>query len=223
MTTTTSAIAAYDVSYPQRTPYISTTEYINAPTAMDVYNLLPGGSADSQLQALEETINRACSWADQYTCGIWGSLTATQNTETARVWGSRDGTLRVHPRFWPLLSVDSISYSPVAAGFPSASASITPNGNVWIEPMEFVITSSGSGTTAWTSGGMTGNWGWGGGGTGIATAEYFIQFQYTNGYPNTSLTAPSLAGDTSISLSNVLGIYPGTQLTIYDLPNDEPI
>ena len=87
--------------------------------------------------------------------------------------------------------------------------------------MQFVISSSG-GTTAWTSGGLTGNWGWGGGGIGVGTCEYFVNFTYTNGWPNTTLAASVAAGATSIQPSNVTGIYPGTPLTLYDLPLDEP-
>ncbi len=220
--TTTSAIAPYSTTYEQRTPYLSATEYSNAPTAMDTSNLIAGGSAQANATALTETINRACSWIDTYTCGAWGSLAATQNAENARVWGNRYGQIVVHPKYWPILSVDAVSYAPMSAGAPSPAASITPSGNVWIEPMQFVIGSTG-GTTAWTSGGLTGNWGWGGGGTGISTVEYFVDFEYTNGYPNTTLAASVAAGDTSVTLPNVTGVYPGTQLTIYDLPNDEPI
>ena len=219
--TSTSAYAVYDASYPQRTPYLTSTEYNNAPTAMDVNNLIAGGSAQANATALTETINRACSWIDQFCLGAWGSLTATQNTENARVWGNRYGQIVVHPKYWPILSVDAVSYAPMGAGIPSSGASITPSGNVWIEPMQFVISSSG-GTTAWTSGGLTGNWGWGGGGIGVGTCEYFVNFTYTNGWPNTTLAASVAAGATSIQPSNVTGIYPGTPLTLYDLPLDEP-
>ena len=219
--TSTSAFAVYDTSYATRTPYISAAEYNNAPTAMDVNNLI-AGTAQANATALVETINRASSWVDQYVAGAWGSLCATQNAENARVWGNRYGQLVIHPKYWPILSVDAFSYGPMGAGIPSAAASITPAGSVWIEPQQFVVSPGGS-STAWTSGGLTGNWSWGGGAGGISTCEYFVNFLYTNGYVNTSLSASVAAGATSIQPLNLTGIYPGTMLTLYDLPNDESI
>ena len=219
--TSTSAYSTFDTSYATRTPYISATEYTNAPTAIDVGNLLAGTSLAGQQSALTETIGRASSWVDQYTCGAWGSLCATQNPETARVWGNRYGQLVVHPKYWPILSVDAFSYSPMSGGFASAGSSVTPSDSVWIEPMEFVVNPGGA-SNPWVSGGQTGNWGWGGGG-GIATQEYFCQWTYTNGYVNTYLAASVAAGATSIQPSDLTGILPGTMLTLYDLPYDEAI
>ncbi len=219
--TTTSAYATYDTSYATRTPYISFTEYQNAPTAVDIGNLLAGTSPAGQQSALTETINRASSWVDQYTCGAWGSLCATQNPETARIWGNRYGQLVVHPKYWPILSVDSFSYSPMSAGFASTGSSVTPSGSVWIEPMQFVV-SPGGASNPWVSGGLTGSWGWGNGG-GIGTCEYFCQWTYTNGYVNTYLGASVAAGATSIEPLDLTGILPGTMLTLYDLPYDESI
>src|SRR5665213_2979273 len=110
MTIGVSSFAPFDASYPQRTPYLTAAEYENAPTSMDISNLIPGGSAQSNLNSLIETINRASSWVDQFTCGAWGSLCATQNQENARVWGNRMGQIIVHPKYWPILSVDTFSY-----------------------------------------------------------------------------------------------------------------
>lgn len=217
MTIGTSAFAAYDVSYAARTPYITAAEYSNAPTAMDTSNLISGGSAPAQLTALTETIGRASSWVDQFTCGAWGTLCATQNVETGRVWGSRDGTLRIHPKYWPILSVDAFSYAPLgnqyqsATGFTNTQASVTPSGNVWIEPQEFIVAPYGS-----LGVGL-------GAAYGISTQEYTCQYTYTNGWPNTSIAASVAAGSASISVAVATGLYPGTMLTIYDLPNDEPV
>ena len=130
----TSQYAAYSTSYEQRTPYISTEEYSTSSTGMDTANLI-SGNAQANLDALQETIGRASSWVDQECCGAWGTLCATQNIESARVWSSRNGLLKIHPRWWPILSVDAFSYGPIGLGFGNA-ASITPAGNVWIEPQD---------------------------------------------------------------------------------------
>ena len=219
--TNQSAYAPYDVSYAQRTPYITTTEYINAPTAMDTSNLIAGGNAQVQLEALQEVIGRASSWIDQFTCGAWGTLAATQNVENGRVWGNRSGQLIVHPKYWPILSVDAFSYSAVETqvygygemqgGFGLAAASITPAGNVWIEPQQFVVQPSG--VVSWNVNSTY----------GIGPGQYFCQWTYTNGWPISQLAASVPAGATSITPTTVTGIYPGTSLTLYDMPNDEVI
>lgn len=216
MTIGVSAFAPYDASYPQRTPYLTALEYQNAPTAMDIGNLIAGGGAQAQSSALTETINRASSWIDQFTCGAWGSLCATQNVENARVWGNRMGQIIVHPKYWPILSVDAFSYSAPGSGVGAAggfatAASITPAGNVWIEPMQFTVQPSG--VVTWNVNSSY----------GIGPQEYFCQWTYTNGWPNTTLAASVAAGASSIQVTNALGLYPGTPLTLYELPYDESI
>jgi len=217
----TSAYAPFDVSYSQRTPYLTVTEYQNAPTALDIGNLVAGGSPLVQQQALQEVIGRASSWMDQFCCGAWGTLAATQNIENGRVWGNRNGQLVVHPKYWPILSVDTFSYSAIggnqwgvgglSGGFGTTAASITPAGNIWIEPQQFVV--SPSGVSSWNVNSAQ----------GIGTAEYFCEWTYTNGWPVTTLAASVAAGSQSITLTNVTGIFPGTALTLYDMPNDEQI
>jgi len=218
---TTSAYAAYDTSYSQRTPYLTVQEYQNAPTSMDIFNLIPGGDINVQMQALTEVISRASSWIDQYTCGAWGTLAATQNVENGRVWGNRSGQLIVHPKYWPILSVDAFSYSAVQTqvygygdiqgGFGAAAASITPAGNIWIEPQQFVVQPAG--VVSWNVNSTY----------GIGPGQYFCQWTYTNGWPISQLSASVSAGATSITPSVVTGIYPGTSLTVYDMPYDEHI
>ena len=218
---TNSAYAPYDVSYSQRTPYITVTEYRNAPTAMDINNLIAGGDANVQTQALQEIIGRASSWIDQFTCGAWGTLAATQTVENARVWGNRVGQIIVHPKYWPILSVDTFSYSVVGApgwgavgaggGFSSNAASISPATSVWIEPQQFIVQPTG--VAQWNLNSAY----------GIGPGEYQCQWTYTNGWPVTTLAAAASVGSTSIVPMDVTGIYPGTRLTVYDMPHDEPI
>jgi hypothetical protein len=212
----TIAYANYDQSYTNRIPLLTPQEYTSAPTSMDTSNLV-GGNAQSNATALIETIARASSWVDQFTMGSTGTLAATRNTESYRIWSSRDLTLKVHPRFWPILEVDSFSYAQVGGGFGNA-ASVTPAGNVWIEPQEFVVNLNGTSGFGFNSG-------FGGfGGTGIAPcSQYYCTWSYVNGYPVSTLTASVAAGATSITPYSVIGIYPGTTLTLYDLPNDEQV
>lgn len=218
MTSQTSAYATYDTSYAARTPYLTTAEYQNAPQALDLNNLISGNNA-ANLTALQETIARASSWVDQYTCGMWGTLCATQNAENNRIWMSRDYTFRVRTKYQPILSVDAFAFTQVGTSF-SLAASVTPAGNVWIEPQEFVVNPFAS--SSFSGNGLNLS-GWYGGGCGGATGEYYCSWLYTNGWPNTTLAVNASVGATQIIPTNVTGIYPGTMLTLYDLPNDEAI
>lgn len=205
--------ATYDLGYTNRVPLLTTQEYALAPTSMDTSNLVPGGSPANNLIALQETIARASSWIDQYVMGSTGTIAATLNAENARIWSSRDGTLKVHPRFWPILEVDSFTYLPPGVGFDYA-ASVSPAGSIWIEPQEFTVNVSGNSTfsTNYFPG------------SGLAACTpYFCSWSYVNGYPVTTAAASIAAGAASIQPVSVIGIYPGTNLTIYDQPYDEQI
>ena len=200
-----SAFAQFDVSYSQAKPYLTIEEYQNAPTAIDTANLIPTGSLLSQDEALAEVIARASSLLDAECMGAWGTLCATRNTENARIWASNNGSIVVHPKYWPILEVSAFSVS----SSPSApAASVTPQGNVWIEPSQFIV----------QPGGVVGT---GFGGLGFGRGQVYCSWQYVNGWPNTSLSASVAAGAASVSAMDPTGIYPGTGLELFDAPNDE--
>ena len=219
--TSTSAYAPYLQTYGVAVPYLTTQEYQRAPTAMDVANLITGSPA-SQLVALQESIARASSWIDAYvTNSAYNTMCATLNTENATIWGNRAGQIMVHPKLWPILEVQSFSYSVPGAG-SFTSSSITPQGNIWIEPQRFIVQPNA--TYGWNTVQIAGQ---GinafGAPSGIATQPYLCQWSYVNGFPNTTLSASVAAGAASITVTSGLGIYPGSQLTLYDAPYDEQV
>lgn len=221
--TTTTAYSTYTTSYELRTPYLSAAEYENAPTAMDVANLIAGGSAQANAIALVETIGRASSWIDSYCCGHSGTLASTVETEPARVWGSYRATLTVKTRFWPITEVRAFSYSPYPGGLiNNQSASVLPSTSISIYPQEFEVSTT-TGALSFSGPGMSGFGGWGGGNGIVQRHEYDTVYTYVAGWPNTTLAASVGAGAASVAPSVVTGIYPGTVLTIYDLPNDEMV
>lgn len=203
-----SAYAPFNVSYGEYQPYLTVTEYQNAPTAVDTSNLLANASATQQSAALAEVIARASSLIDQECLGAWGTLNATVNVENARIWGNNRGELIVHPKFWPVLEVQAFSYGTT----PATSASVTPAGNIWVEPSGFVVAPTGIaglGLNALA---------------GVAPRqEYYCTWTYVNGWPNTTLAASVQAGAASITPVSVTGIYPGSQLTLFDAPDDEQV
>lgn len=222
----TSAYAPYLQTYGVAVPYLTAEEYQRAPTAVDVSNLV-SGSMQSQMIALNETIARASSWIDQYvTNSAYNTLCATLNVENAQIWGNRAGQLVVHPKLWPILEVQTFSYAVPGSSFTASS--ITPQGNIWIQPQEFIVQPNATyGWNTWSGGqGYTqgsdifssGAWP-----VGISTQPYLCQWTYVNGFPNTTLAASVSAGSASVTVKSGLGIYPGTQLTIYNAPYDEHV
>lgn len=203
-----SAYAPFNISYADFPSYISAAEYNNAPTAVDTSNLLPNGSTETQAAALVETIARASSVIDGYLFGAYGTLNATVNTENARIWSNRENSFTVHPKYWPVLEVQSFTFGPT----PQTSASVTPSGNIWIEPSGFVVNFGGE--VGLGLGSLAGV---------VSCFPYFCQWTYVNGWPNTSLSASVAPSAASVNLTSLTGIYPGTELTIFDLPNDEAI
>ena len=211
---TTSAFAPFNVSIGNYESYITTFEYINAPTAIDTSNLIPQGSSLSQIAALQEVIARASSWIDGFVTGnAYGTLCATSNVENARIWGSYRNSLIVKPMFWPVLEVQTFSYSALASGLSSGNASsITPAGNITVYPQQFEVQPAGViGLGLNAPGGI------------VRGYEYTCQWSYVNGFPNTTLSASVAAGASVITVNSGLGIYPGSQLTLFDLPYDENV
>lgn len=203
-----SAYAPFNTSYGQTASYLTTAEYLSAPTAIDTSNLSTGGAA-SQTTSLYEVIGRASSLIDGECMGAWGTLNATVNVENGRIWGNRRGQLVVNPKYWPILEVDAFSYG----WSPSNSSSVSPASSVQVYPRQFVV-SPGAGTIGLGFNSLGG---------GIAQCEYSCVWSYVNGWPNTALAASVTAGATSIMPLNVTGIYPGTNLTVFDAPTDEQI
>jgi len=221
--TSTSAYAPYLQTYGSPVPYLTTEEYQRAPTAMDVSNLISGGP-QTQTIVLNETIARASSWIDQYvTNSAWGTLCATSNVENARVWGNRLGQIIVHPKLWPILEVQSFSYSVPGAAFTGSS--ITPQNNITVYPQEFIVQPNA--TYAWNTQAYSNTYSntYGGGAwpVGISTQQYLCEWQYINGFPNTTFSASVAANAASVTVASGIGIYPGSQLTIYDAPYDEVV
>jgi hypothetical protein len=54
-------------------------------------------------------------------------------------------------------------------------------------------------------------------------SRIYVQYQFVNGYPNTLLANAPIQGATSLITQSALGIYPGSQLTIYDFGATETV
>ncbi len=194
-------------------PYLSIQELQFSPTAavLDLTNLVPGGTQQAQNRALSELIVRASSKADSYCLGRYGTLNATSNTENMRTMTDRYGRFKIHPPAFPILEIVAFNYGvDGTTGYP---VNLTSN-NCWIERESFVV------VPGLTYGSYTVN--------SLSQlinsgpeGEFYVNFTYVNGWPNTFTSSSSIAGATSLNVTDPTGIYPGTYLTIWDGQNDE--
>jgi hypothetical protein len=189
-----------------RASYLNVDEYLNSPVAIDTSDLVPDGSDEVQRDALATMIARASSWMDGY---VHYTLGATLDTETCRSRIRVDGTVIVSTRGIPVLEVDSF----LIGATPSALAAVTvaAAADAWIEDNTITMPaflSAGRDGVAW--------------GLGLGVRVY-CQWTYVNGFVNTLSAAATSVGDLSLSVQNPLGIYPGTELTIYDSGQTENV
>lgn len=207
-------IAPFNLSYLNRTPYITVAEYQAAPTAIDTTNLVVAGASGAQQTSLDEIIARASSLMDTHCCGTNGTLCASLNTETGRVRADRRGRWIIHPRFFPILEVDSFTVGNQLIDMIPVPLSTT---NCWIEEEEFIVTgflgglTTSQGPLELSSVGQSRDW------------QCYCEWTYVNGWPNTLLSAPASEGAESIMVTSSAGIYAGSNLTLYDAPNDEAV
>jgi hypothetical protein len=193
------------------TPYLTIAEYKQAPTSIDVDNLV-SYSTDPAVQNAElaNVIARASSWIDTYCNQV---LAATTTTERQRLRMSPDGYIKVHPDYWPVVAVTSFSYGAT----PNGLATYPDLSQAWIEKQSIVV--------PWTAGNM--NWSSAGplnlGMAGQPRGTVFCEYTYVNGYANTTLAASSSAGASSITVADSTGIVPNSKLTIYDGLNTENV
>lgn len=182
------------------TPYLTIAEFKQAPTAIDVDDLVGGGTAAINDQELANVIARASSWIDSH-CGQ--VIASTKDTESMRARVDRRGFLKIHPRYWPITEVVSLSYGPLPNLMASVSASAC-----WIEDMSIVFPIQGFSSAFNGPIQFAGNY--------SVTQEQFVSLTYVNGYPNTALSASVAAGASVLPVSDLTGFLPGMDFTIYD-------
>lgn len=187
------------------TPYITVEEFKLAPTGVDVDDLVGGGSAAVNDQELANVIARASSWIDGH-CGQ--VLAATTDTDSFRARVSRDGMLKVHPRFTPVVSVVSASFGSQPTFMQALDVS-----TAWIEPMAVVFPLSG------TSASFFGSLGFGYRFSPVS--EQFVTITYVNGYANTLLSSNALSGASALIVDDLSGFTPSHQFFVYDSDKTE--
>lgn len=179
------------------TPYLTATEYQNAPTAVDSSNLIPKASSEANTAELANVIARASSWMDAYCFQV---LAATSQTEQSRVRWSNDGILRLHPRYFPIRLVTAA----LMGQLPSLLVPLALDDTVWVEPrvIEFTQALLAPYPPSVVGGPMPGD-------------RVFVQLTYVAGYPNTTLSG-AIEAASSLPVADSTGILPGDYLAVYD-------
>ena len=189
-------------------PYITVAEYKNAPTAIDIDNLVVGGNSGAQDAELANVILRASSFIDEY---LNQNLNASTQTENQRSRFSSNGYLIIHPNNNPVISLQSLSYGTdpnnlVALGDPS---------KCWFEDQQIVAPLSQLSTTYSSQGPLSF-------GSGTPRQQVFVTYNYTSGYVN-NLISSATATQSTMTVQTAAGIVPGMQLRIYDGASSERV
>jgi len=185
------------------TPYLTLAEFKNAPTAIDISDLV-WNSQDPDVQDAElaNVIARASSWIDTYCNQV---LAATTETEQQRSRIKDDGTIRFHPRYNPIIALTSFSYGSVNYQMTTVQDCSV----AWIEDNQIIFPYAQLASTYSSQGALQ---------FGFPTTprqEVFLNYTYINGYANTTIVSAT-ASQSSLVVADGTGIVAGQMLKIYD-------
>lgn len=204
------AVNPRNIALLNRVPYLSVAEYSTSPEALDLSNLVQGGSGNDQTASLARVIARASSWIDQYCfpVGSGGTLAASLDTDNGWSRIRRDGYMPLICRFKPVLELDSCSFGWVPS---QLNALVDTADIIFGEKVIWIPTWGVNPTSTWPPA------------QPVTTGRAFAQWSYVDGYPHTVLTATATAGTSALDVASTLGAYPGTQLVVNDDASTETV
>lgn len=195
----------------RRFPYLSPSEYVNAPTAVGTNNLIPNGNAQDNLQVLADTIMRASGWMDQHCFHTAdGTLAASPSTEAAWIRPKLNGSMVLTCKYRPILEVDAIALGCNPGELSSLTTA--PPLSIGLKTITIPPVALGAPAGDFLPFPLVGYGG-----------QLYVVWQYVNGYPHTFLAADAEQGAASITVGPIYGVYPNTQLTIHDGVSTETI
>lgn len=184
-------------------PYLTTTEFRNAPTAIDIDNLVFNSSdPDVQDSELANVIARASSWIDTHCNQILG---ATSTTEQQRSRISPDGYIKWHPNYNPVIALTDLWY-----GYPSTNLyHVTDVSSAWIENQQILFPYASMGSLFTNQGPLQFGF------PSSAGNPVFLKYTYVNGYAN-DLIVTATATQSTLTVKSGVGITAHDTLKIYD-------
>lgn len=202
---------------PQLTqPYLTPAQFIAYPTWMDLDNLVPGGLASLQTDALADALLAASAWADDICEGMRLSAHYVQ-AESLVTRASAAGRIYLRPRDIPVRGITAISYGADPASMTSAS--LVQGQTVWVDQ-------DGRNPSFRAGGGLgqvfTGTPIQFGAAPAPSMVSY-VTWSYVAGFPSTVLAAALTSGTSSATVADPTGILPGDVLRLYDLGKTEAV
>lgn len=180
------------------TPYITVQELKQSPIYTQLKALVPGQSDADRDAQLSRIIMRASSMINGE---VSQNLAATLDVEVGEVMITPHGDLRIHTRCNPIVEVLSLSIGSDAGNL----LPVTDLSRLVIEPWRFTLPGGRSGVGNLPAVSLR------------PGRRLWAEWTYINGYPATILTAPTVIGDTSITVKDATGIKANqTLLTIED-------
>lgn len=185
-------VAPYVTTYTSHVPYITLAEWLAAPTSLDIFNLVPGGTQEQQNAAIRSQIERASSWIDRICHQV---LAATKDTSIRRCRVDVRGYVKMPLPRKPVLEVVAVSVGSSPSNMSALSTLVDVEiGEHGVVSIPVYNASLGRGSLP----------------------QPLVQVTYINGWPNTLLAANVPASASSLTVASSLGIYPGSVLSIYD-------
>lgn len=192
-------------SQPIAQPYLTPAQFTAFPTWLDLDNLVPGGLASLQTDALADVLLAASDWANDVCEGMTLSAHLVSNEQvTVRAAGGR---ITLQPRDIPVTSVTALSY-----GWDPSTLSALSLPCPSLQNVEGRVISFRPGGTGMSFVGPAIQFGPGPAWDGRA----FVQWSYVAGFPSTTLSLACAAGANSVTVTDPAGIMPGATLRIYD-------
>lgn len=184
--------------------YVTLQEFKNAPTGIDTMSIIPGGTQAQNDAELANVLERASAWANQITGQE--TLEATQDTDLRQVNANfRDGSIYIVPDATPIVSLVSVKCRVAGGEWETVDLA-----NVEVYTNHFIIRRQSDALTALEY-------------SAQARIPMQAEYTYVNGWANTTLQSAAIGGATTITPTDLTGMYDGQRLTIYDDANTEVV
>lgn len=189
------------------TPYVSAAAFRAHPTYLDTDGLRVGDpSAADQTAALTTLLLEASAWADNECDQPLGAHIRVQR---CRAMVDRAGNLKWHADHGPVIAVNSVGYGLA----PTALTTVAGTG-AWVENDTNIVLPIGGQNTAWSGSLQFGL---------PLSGEVFLLANVTAGHVATILAGASLAGVTTLTVTDPTGVVPGGEYRIWEPGTEETV
>jgi hypothetical protein len=194
-------------------PYLTAAQFQAYPTWLDLDNLVPGGAAGLQTDALNDVLLAASAWAigecenmPLHAHYVQGEQLRTRATGTGRIY--------IKPRDIPVRAITALSWG----SDPSTLTAVPlPDGSMWVEDGREVSFVPGGGVAQFSGPAIQ---------FGPQTrpgTQIFVNWSYVPGFPSTFMPSGVSSGNSTVTVADPAGILPGDVLRIYDVGQSEAL